>query len=100
MLVYSWFIRVDTEIIVASQSLANIFSLETNSYAGLLVLLNIQMVELLLTTSSMHYQAPRMARTYTCKSMTRKWPTALFYKIISVSAVNIFGAWLGLNALV
>ena len=40
----------------------------------------------------------RMVRTYTCKRMTRKWPFALFYNMIDVSAVNTFIVWLELNS--
>ena len=39
----------------------------------------------------------RMLRTLTCKRMTKRWPVALFYNMIDVSAVNAFTAWLQLN---
>ena len=39
----------------------------------------------------------RMVRKYTCKRMTRRWPVALFYNMIDVSAVNGFIVWLELN---
>ena len=35
----------------------------------------------------------RMVRTYTCKRMTRRWPVALFYNMIDVSAVNAYILW-------
>ena len=35
----------------------------------------------------------RMIRTYSCKRMTRRWPVALFYNIIDVSAVNAYVMW-------
>ena len=35
----------------------------------------------------------RMVRTYTCKRMTRRWPVALFYNMIDVSAVNAYIEW-------
>ena len=35
----------------------------------------------------------RMVRTYTCKRMTRRWPVALFYNMIDVSAVNAYVIW-------
>ena len=39
----------------------------------------------------------RMVRTYICKKITRRWPVALFYNMIDVSAVNDFIVWLELN---
>ena len=35
----------------------------------------------------------RMIRTYTCKRMTRRWPVALLYIMIDVSAVNAYIVW-------
>ena len=35
----------------------------------------------------------RMVRTYSCKKMTRRWPVALFYNMIDVSAVNAYVIW-------
>ena len=35
----------------------------------------------------------RMVGTYTCKRMTRRWPVALFYNMIDVSAVNAYVVW-------
>ena len=32
----------------------------------------------------------KMVQTYTCKRMTRRWPVALFYNIIDVSAINAY----------
>ena len=32
----------------------------------------------------------RMVRTYTSKRMTRRWPVALFYNMLDVSAVNAY----------
>ena len=40
----------------------------------------------------------RMVRTYTCKRMTKRWPVALFYNMIDVSAVNAFIVWLEINS--
>ena len=35
----------------------------------------------------------RMVRTYTSKRMTRRWPVALFYNMLDVSAVNAYVVW-------
>ena len=35
----------------------------------------------------------RMVPTYTCKRITRRWPTALFYNMIDVRAVNAYIVW-------
>ena len=35
----------------------------------------------------------RMVVTYTSKRMTRKWPVALFYNMLDVSAVNAYVVW-------
>ena len=35
----------------------------------------------------------RMVRTYICQRMTRRWPVALFYNMIDVSAVNAYVVW-------
>ena len=39
----------------------------------------------------------QMVRTYTSKRMTRKWPMALFYNLLDVSALNAFIIWIHLN---
>ena len=39
----------------------------------------------------------RMVKTYTCKRIKRRWPAALFYKMIDVNTVNAFIVWLELN---
>jgi len=41
--------------------------------------------------------ADQMLQTYTCKRMTRRWPTAIFYNIIDISALNAFIIWISLN---
>ena len=35
----------------------------------------------------------RMVRTYTSKRMTRRWPVALFYNMLDLSAVNAYVVW-------
>ena len=35
----------------------------------------------------------RMVRTYTSTRMTRRWPVALFYNMLDVSAVNVYVVW-------
>ena len=35
----------------------------------------------------------RMVQTYSCKRMTRRWPVALSYNMIDVSAVNAYVMW-------
>ena len=34
-----------------------------------------------------------VVQTYTCKRMTGRWPVALFYNMIDVSAVNTYVVW-------
>ena len=49
------------------------------------------------STKGSVYTLERMVRTYTCKRMTRRWPVALFYNMIDVSAANAFIVWLDLT---
>ena len=38
-----------------------------------------------------------MVRSYSTKRMIRKWPLALFYNMIDVSAINAFVVWKEIN---
>ena len=42
----------------------------------------------------------QMARTYSCKRMTRRWPLVIFYNMLNISAINAFiiGKQLGLES--
>lgn len=41
--------------------------------------------------------ADQMLRMYTTKRMTRRWPMAIFYNMIDISALNAFIVWISLN---
>jgi len=41
--------------------------------------------------------ADQMLRMYTTKRMTRRWPMAIFYNMVDVSALNGFIVWIALN---
>lgn len=39
----------------------------------------------------------QMARTYTCKRQTRRWPLTLFFNLLDVAAINAYILFLELN---
>ena len=42
-------------------------------------------------------RADQMLRMYSTKRMTRRWPMAIFYNMIDISALNAFIVYISLN---
>ena len=41
--------------------------------------------------------ADQMLRMYTVKRMTRRWPMAIYYNMVDISALNAFIVWMAIN---